>query len=168
MSCQLNMAKEIEGFPDYYVTTNGDVYSGKHSTGLKKLKPVIQTGGYLRLKLVDADGNHCDRYIHRLVASAFLEEKDEKSKEVNHKNGNKKDNRLSNLEWVTRRENVTHMFEVLKTGTLSFFDLYYKDYFVGKFKGIKTCAWFAGVNPESLHVHHKVGNWHIERTEKVG
>lgn len=156
---------EIEGFPGYYVTAKGNVYSAKKKNGLKKLKPVPHNNGYLRLKLVAADGSHCDRYIHRLVASAFLP-KPKQGMEVNHKNGTKTDNRIENLEWVTRKSNIVHMFNVLKKGTLSLFNLYYKNYFIGCFKGIKTCAWFANVNAESLHVHHKVGNWRIERVGK--
>lgn len=51
-------------------------------------------------------------YIHRLVASAFLENK-AKKREVNHINGDKTDNRVVNLEWCTRSENAVHAW---KTG----------------------------------------------------
>lgn len=166
MSYSLNSIKQIDGFSDYYVSINGDVFSKKKKE-FRKLKATPHTGGYMKLKLINDNGKRCDCYVHRLVATAFLEKKS-KDVEVNHKNGDKTDNRVENLEWITRRDNIIHMFEKLKKGTLSYFDLYYKDFFIGKFKGIKTCAWFAGVNPESLHVHHKVGNWHIKRTEKVG
>lgn len=47
------------------------------------------------------------RYVHRLVASAFLERPEGKV-EVNHKDGNRLNNHVSNLEWVTHRENMTH------------------------------------------------------------
>ena len=51
-------------------------------------------------------------YIHRLVATAFIPNPENK-RDVNHKNGNKKDNRVENLEWTTHRENTIHGRDVL-------------------------------------------------------
>lgn len=51
-------------------------------------------------------------YVHRLVAKAFIPNPENK-RDVNHKNGNTKDNRLENLEWTTHRENTIHGRDVL-------------------------------------------------------
>ena len=51
-------------------------------------------------------------YVHRLVAQAFIPNPENK-RDVNHINGNKKDNRLENLEWTTHRENTIHGRDVL-------------------------------------------------------
>lgn len=49
------------------------------------------------------------KYLHRLMAEAFIDNPNYKE-EVNHINGNKLDNSIENLEWVTRRENQSHYF----------------------------------------------------------
>jgi DNA-binding transcriptional regulator YiaG len=54
------------------------------------------------------NGKHRTLYVHRLVASAFVD-KPEGKEEVNHLDGDKTNNCVSNLEWVTRRENQVHM-----------------------------------------------------------
>jgi len=61
--------------------------------------------GYLE---VTVGGKRCK--VHRLVAMKFVDNDDLKP-EVNHKNGNKQDNSIINLEWVTRKENMDHAFD---------------------------------------------------------
>lgn len=70
--------------------------------------------GYPRISL-SKDGKTKKGYLHRLVAEAFLKPTDEKN-EVNHKDGNKANNNVDNLEWCSRRENMLHSFRTgLKT-----------------------------------------------------
>lgn len=64
------------------------------------LKPYSSSTGYLKVKL-DTDKQE---YVHRLVAKAFYGEKE--NCVVDHINGNKQDNRLANLEWVSTKENA--------------------------------------------------------------
>lgn len=68
--------------------------------------------GYLRFCLSDS-GRRRSVAIHWLVAWAFLGPPPSASHQVNHLNGNKRDNRAANLEWATCGENVRHSFRVL-------------------------------------------------------
>lgn len=78
----------------------------------RELKPHINKYGYLQLNLYDKSVKlHCKK-IHRIVAEVFLPRINNKN-EVNHIDGNKLNNHISNLEWCTRSENINH---ALQTG----------------------------------------------------
>lgn len=73
---------------------------------------ITDTSGYASVRLPDK--NHL---VHRLVAEAFIPNPDDKP-QVNHKDGNKRNNNVWNLEWVTHKENIEHAKEsgLLKVG----------------------------------------------------
>ncbi|WP_147417193.1 NUMOD4 domain-containing protein [[Ruminococcus] lactaris] len=72
----------------------------------------IQNGGYPIVSIsVNAKRKICT--VHRLVASAFLDNP-EKFRDVNHKDGNKRNNYVENLEWTSHGENIKHSYNVLK------------------------------------------------------
>lgn len=96
----------IQGFPNYGINENGFIKNFKTD---KILKPMNHSAGYLAICLYE--NKKPKRFlIHRLVANAFLPNPENK-KEVNHINGNKKDNRLENLEWCTSSENRLHSYK---------------------------------------------------------
>jgi hypothetical protein len=89
---------------NYSISKDGKCYN--NNTG-KYLKGQISNSGYLNFNLTLPGGIKKRFYAHRLVAQAYLENKENKP-EVNHKNGNKLDNTVENLEWVTSKENSQH------------------------------------------------------------
>ena len=110
------LLKEIKGFPNYFVSNYGEVYSkticSRNKYGdLKKLKFCIDTTGYPFVNL-HKDKKTFKKHIHRLVAEAFIPNPDNKS-DVNHINGNRADNKVENLEWNTRSENIKHSYRML-------------------------------------------------------
>lgn len=92
----------------YFVSDLGRVKSvgGKgNRQGSKVMRQQKQNSGYLIVKLFK-DGKHQTCLVHRLVLCAFMGENP--GMDVNHRNGDKTDNCLSNLEWCTRKENMQH------------------------------------------------------------
>lgn len=83
---------------------------GKHMTKEKILKRLINKGGYSYIVL-NYKKNRKHMLVHRLVVCEFLENKFNK-KYVNHKDGNKINNDIKNLEWVTASENSSHAFRL--------------------------------------------------------
>ena len=98
--------KPIPGFEDYgFVSSTGIV---KRKDGLIRKSNVGNTG-YLRVGL---NSGKETLTVHRLVALAFVDGYKD-GLVVNHKDGNKLNNNIDNLEWVTQSENALHGFHVL-------------------------------------------------------
>ena len=106
--------RDVAGYEDLYqVSSEGRVKSLERTyidkSGRERyvkeciLKPGMDKGGYLRVGLCDGEKRKTFK-VHRLVCEAFHENPDNKP-QVNHVNEIKTDNRASNLEWATAREN---------------------------------------------------------------
>ena len=102
--------KELEGFSKYKISNSGKVWSKKYNIEMS-LKPTPE--GYVRIELRNDDGKRQKHYIHRLVALIFIPNP-EKKPTVNHKNHNRADNRVENLEWATVAEQNNHSRKVSK------------------------------------------------------
>ena len=121
---------EIKGYENvkgYALSNEGKVYSGRgikndENTGrisriihddinkYKELKGSKDSKGYLCLDLRGKNGKLNYPKIHRLVAEVFLENP-ENLPQVNHIDGNKTNNNVENLEWVTNKDNRIHALE---------------------------------------------------------
>ena len=75
----------------------------------KILSPRLSHDGYEKVSLTK-DGKPKNYFVHRLVALAFIEQRNDDN-EVNHIDGNKRNNCVDNLEWCSHRQNMQHCFE---------------------------------------------------------
>ena len=93
--------KQIDGYDNYYVTDEGQIYNARTQ---RFLRATPTSSGYCRVSL-SRNGKIHTYYIHRLVAEAFIPNPDNKPA-INHIDENKANNHKDNLEWVTPKENT--------------------------------------------------------------
>lgn len=108
--------KPIPGFDGYFITPEGLVFTdipkgarrdmgAYFPTDLHEVKPRPCKNGYQRVYMRNSDTNkRVDRYVHRLVAEAFIPNSENKPC-VNHKDCDRSNNEVDNLEWATYKEN---------------------------------------------------------------
>ena len=117
------MWKEIPGFDGlYFANEKGQIKSadrqrkivshGKQSFYTRKgkiLKPCLNPYGYYCVSISDKNQKERVYAVHRLIAKTFIENPENKP-QINHKDGNKLNNSVENLEWATAKENIKHAF----------------------------------------------------------
>ena len=101
--------KIIEGYTDYQISNYGIVKSTKFNKE-RILKSGLTKDGYLHVLLSNKNIKK-QIYVHRLIANAFIHNTDNKPC-VNHKDENKLNNCIDNLEWCTYSENHKHAFKI--------------------------------------------------------
>ena len=100
----------ITDFTDYFITREGEVISTKFGKE-RPLKQVVCSGtGYKLVTLVKVGNIRKNKRIHRLMMEAYVPNPQGKA-HVNHIDGNKLNNSLSNLEWSTCAENSQHAMD---------------------------------------------------------
>lgn len=97
---------KINGFSNYSVSKNGKIRNDK-SGNIKT--PIKGTNGYYNVDLYE-NGQRTKVRIHRVVGETFIDNPEHKT-QINHKDGNKLNNNVENLEWVTPSENMRHAFD---------------------------------------------------------
>ena len=141
---KVNVMKTIKDFPNYQISSTGQVLSLCTPTGKggRFLKLCKIKSGYYKVSLQKGSKVY-QRYVHDLVTINFIGEKGKLV--VNHKDGNKLNNNLENLELVTASRNVKHAYD---NGLISkeFSGNQYVDRFKNKRRNMKSLILIAVTN----------------------
>lgn len=115
--------KDIKDFPNYQISNFGRVKSkGRYrKVGIKNVDKIykkefiingyINKKGYRQVTLYDKNGKPKTMRVHRLVALHFITNSDNLS-QVNHIDGNKLNNNVFNLEWISNYDNMQHAIKM--------------------------------------------------------
>lgn len=120
---EIEVWKDIKNFPNYQVSNYGKIKSKERITNVgiknikqikrkeKILKPLKITKGYLGIRLYNEKVKGKTFKIHRLVAETFIPNPNN-YKQINHIDGNKENNKVSNLEWCSNKYNMEHSYKI--------------------------------------------------------
>lgn len=109
------MWKTINTNSNYEISDNGDI---KSLYTKRKMKLQTDKDGYLYVKLYDKNlkkYKHCR--VHRLVLENFDRMPINEKEECHHIDGNRQNNNITNLQWVTRQENDSHVIHTINNGS---------------------------------------------------
>lgn len=93
----------------YFATDDGHIYS-EHLK--RNISEYFDKDGYKKVRLSNGDGSRKVFSVHRLILETFEPNSNSDKLQVNHKDGDKTNNTLSNLEWVTCKENINHAYNL--------------------------------------------------------
>ena len=162
--------KEIKDFPGYFISRDGHVFSTHGIRGetvpMHELKLREDKDGYYDVGLY-RDRHRFFRRVHRLVAEAFIDNP-QHFPQVNHMDGNVKNNSVDNLEWCTNQYNTQYSYRVLgrqgSATTSRKVSLTNKDTGeISYFNSEKDCAYFLHMSHEHLNKlltgYHDINKW---------
>ena len=141
----------------YRISDDGRIYSLKYR---KILKTFLGTSGYLFF-YIRSSGIKKSVYIHRLVATAFIPNPENKC-EIDHINGDRLDNRVENLRWVSSKENkhnentyphsLMHTLKMIEMSKRPV-SLYKDGVLIREFKSQKAASEYLGISPSTVRYY---------------
>lgn len=144
---------QILEFSDYYVCKDTSEILSTRKAKPYVMKPAINStktnSTYYMVRIINDEGKTCKKYIHRLMAELFLWNPDNKE-QVNHIDGNKHNNDLANLEWVTHQENAIHAVAEGLTPTVNVSQYSKDDEFIASYKSIIEAERSTGVHNPNI------------------
>lgn len=143
------MWRVIEEFPNYMINEYGVIYKIKGKRKYQIMNPKEDKDGYLYIGLRNENGRFFRR-VHRLVASAFIQNDNLNNDIINHIDGNRQNNHFTNLEWCDVRYNNKYSFKKLGRAGEHTTDkkckLYKNNSFIKEFNNIKEASKYASKN----------------------
>jgi len=138
----------IQDFPNYSIFKDGTIIN---NTSGKKLKPLNNGNGYMSVYLYK-NKRAFRFYIHRLVATHFINNP-QQFKYVNHKDENKSNNSVDNLEWCTARYNANYGTKLIRQAQSrgNSIKAFKNGIFVGAFCSERKCAIELNIQQASLN-----------------
>lgn len=143
--------RDLKDFDNYQISNLGRIYSKKRKCCIRVKR--IGNSGYYQVRLYK-DGRYVYKNLHRLIAETFIPNPNN-YRTVNHINGNKLDNRVSNLEWMDECDQQYHaLMTGLKRHTMPIltkeqiwqcYDFYFKDKLT-----VKEIAEYFGVRTQQI------------------
>lgn len=163
----MKITEQFRNYKNYHFSEEGEVFYGNRFLKPFKTFSGKSTNGYVKAVL-SKNGKKTTFYLHRIIAELFIVKPKNKS-QVNHKDGNKKNNRAENLEWVTPGENTRHAVrnglriankgEQCKHSKLTIPQVKQIKKFLKKGESQRLLARIYGVSQSAIHLINKGVNW---------
>jgi hypothetical protein len=145
------MFKKINGYPNYEINEDGVIRSIPRNGTIRRTRIIVggtDRSGYKIVGLRNKPDKKDTFKVHRLVAEHFIPNPENK-KTVNHKDGNKQNNKVSNLEWATQIENHLHGYRMGLWKDVDFYEYLKKDLngnLIAKYNSLREAERLSGVS----------------------
>lgn len=145
----MELWKTIKGFEKYEVSNTGKVRNAKTK---KIINPYVSKEGFFTINIYNNDKKRERKFIHRLVAETFLTDF-ETWQVVEHKDQNKLNNNVNNLEWVNKGNSISfnkgvHKRAIKRRKPLNMYDL--EGNLIKRFESVKQAAQELALNENSI------------------